>query len=820
MALKKETQQVRYTEQIGVNRGGGFAAMADASITQANQLNSLVTQFADVGLKELQSFGKKIGEEAAQNYEFGEKKVTYTDTTGELKEQFVPTKVEMPKHLNTVTGKETFEKEIYNRYRDEVFTNIKNIILEERTTAEENYDTQQNFSTIVDARLEPLLSELEPKFKIVAQTFAEEQHGMHGRMVATNFSRHREQILGVQWTNTKKVAVDSINSHLFTNGDNKKSLELIKDLEEKTTIAQDNNVVDAEATGSQFIKDQYIKANTMNLFKGVHIDDLDNASSMDIQNAINNYTKIASLIQISGPNKITLTMANGEKKVINKSDLQSRTQNNFGVLSDIRTAFSNQANMLKSMLTQKTTDTSITSLYAHNKNQTAIGMNASTGSMTKKEYSGHLFKGASFENMINDFNSSVDEIERVDLKTALGNTKFLKWSISTQHVLPEAVINNIEAAYGNFNQNSIEQLRNSGIITYMKDYRHTFKIDENVSNVEMDIFSTLGIDRKTKNRILAVENALALNPNLVDALAEVTNFYNDYDKQSFQSASQAIQFSSGGRVKSVNDLNAYIVKETGKLISSIDGADGVPILSEILVQEVIKQVHLDIIEGMPLRNENDTKPLIKDALQYVMNGETGFGFSKFGYSNFRNIKLDEGEYQDKSHFINSPPEKFSLPDGNGNMNIEWMTPAIDYLVKNSEDYSAIDQFKPEFGKNIFLQATDINNATPKYYVVFVNQNGKATPLIDKNMLPIVYDPIPDYKQNMENLNMNAGYEKMIDDYRNKRMNFLEDRANIPKEYLSQSIPYEMKKIYNSQKYKDNVMQFDNDELIKTIPLGE
>ena len=27
-----------------------------------------------------------------------------------------------------------------------------------------------------------------------------------------------------------------------------------------------------------------------------------------------------------------------------------------------------------------------------------------------------------------------------------------------------------------------------------------------------------------------------------------------------------------------------------------------------------------------------------------MNGETGFGFSKFGYSNFRNIKLKEGDY--------------------------------------------------------------------------------------------------------------------------------------------------------------------------------
>ena len=66
MALKKETQQVRYTEQIGVNRGGGFEAMADASITQANKLNNLTSQFADLGLKELKSIGTKIGKEAAE----------------------------------------------------------------------------------------------------------------------------------------------------------------------------------------------------------------------------------------------------------------------------------------------------------------------------------------------------------------------------------------------------------------------------------------------------------------------------------------------------------------------------------------------------------------------------------------------------------------------------------------------------------------------------------------------------------------------------------------------------------------------------------
>ena len=72
MALKKETQQVRYTEQIGDNRGGGFSALADASITQANQLNNLTSQFADLGLKELKSFGTKIGKEAAENAVFSE----------------------------------------------------------------------------------------------------------------------------------------------------------------------------------------------------------------------------------------------------------------------------------------------------------------------------------------------------------------------------------------------------------------------------------------------------------------------------------------------------------------------------------------------------------------------------------------------------------------------------------------------------------------------------------------------------------------------------------------------------------------------------
>ena len=56
MALKKEQTEVKYSEMIGVNRGSGFSALADASLTQANALNNLTAQFADQGLKTLKKY--------------------------------------------------------------------------------------------------------------------------------------------------------------------------------------------------------------------------------------------------------------------------------------------------------------------------------------------------------------------------------------------------------------------------------------------------------------------------------------------------------------------------------------------------------------------------------------------------------------------------------------------------------------------------------------------------------------------------------------------------------------------------------------------
>ena len=57
--LKQETDQIRYSEQIGVNRGGGFAVAADAQMRTANAWDNLVGNFANFTLKETQEWGKR-----------------------------------------------------------------------------------------------------------------------------------------------------------------------------------------------------------------------------------------------------------------------------------------------------------------------------------------------------------------------------------------------------------------------------------------------------------------------------------------------------------------------------------------------------------------------------------------------------------------------------------------------------------------------------------------------------------------------------------------------------------------------------------------
>ena len=90
MALKKENQEVVYSERIGVNRGSGFAAGASIFKRTANALDNLTSTFADQALTSIQKAGKKLGEEAAEDAKFSKKEVSYIDPiTEETETQYI-----------------------------------------------------------------------------------------------------------------------------------------------------------------------------------------------------------------------------------------------------------------------------------------------------------------------------------------------------------------------------------------------------------------------------------------------------------------------------------------------------------------------------------------------------------------------------------------------------------------------------------------------------------------------------------------------------------------------------------------------------------
>ena len=94
---------------------------------------------------------------------------------------------------------EAYDKEIYTKYKNEVQSTIKNIIIEERANAIESKADPEKFNKIVNSRIEPIINELEPKFATVIQTYAKDQQQSHWYQVWDEHTRHKEQIDNISY---------------------------------------------------------------------------------------------------------------------------------------------------------------------------------------------------------------------------------------------------------------------------------------------------------------------------------------------------------------------------------------------------------------------------------------------------------------------------------------------------------------------------------------------------------------------------------------------------------------------------------------------
>ena len=205
MALKKENQEVVYSERIGVNRGSGFAAGASIFKQTANALDNLTSTFADQALTSIQKAGKKLGEEAAENAKFSKKEVSYIDPiTEETETQYIDAPIPKLDGRVTKSTQEAYDKAIYLKYEKEVKSTIRDIILEERANTIKSIKTNQggspdSFNDIVKARIDPIILSLEPKFAQVMETYANSEKQSHWYQVIDEKTRQDIKIANLSY---------------------------------------------------------------------------------------------------------------------------------------------------------------------------------------------------------------------------------------------------------------------------------------------------------------------------------------------------------------------------------------------------------------------------------------------------------------------------------------------------------------------------------------------------------------------------------------------------------------------------------------------
>ena len=748
MALKKENQEVVYSERIGVNRGSGFAAGASIFKRTANALDNLTSTFADQALTSIQKAGKKLGEEAAENAKFSKKEVSYIDPiTEETETQYIDAPIPKLDGRVTKSTQEAYDKAIYLKYEKEVKSTIRDIILEERANTIKSIKTNQggspdSFNDIVKARIDPIILSLEPKFAQVMETYANSEKQSHWYQVIDEKTRQDIKIANLSYDIDLKEKLQNVET-AYINGSTE-TAELEKDLTDFVTNAKSSGVDKAIANGDTILQTIKDSKNLYAMLNEIRIPDLDAASGIQIKNSKDDYTKIELLLR-GGTESVTLS--NG--KTITKTQMLADANGNQTVLDNARIRVTGIVTSLNSIYTKNAKEFKELGFLTMNNDNAPKGTGAYWGDTSDKGKREAVDSVSGQNYLLNQYKKLRPEAVEFDDESIIASTDYAKFLIRTQGTLSTYWYNRINDSFTTMNQNALEQLNDSSILSAITSGVMNFKnSDGTYSTMEVNNVKLLGFNNETTGKLHMLQKVLTYKPNMQEAVADVVAHYDKFEQEGGQSLSQAVSWASGKKYQ-VSDIDKQIAVHMEKLLDVKFFGDA--LYSQQLFNEVKKEVHRDIVSnGMPLRQLSDVDTMTKSALAYVLNGDTGYGYSKKTFSNFINLKLDEGDYGKQQHFVLHPVEKYyALPLEDEDTKGDWMTDIVMDKVKNSREFDEfLKDFRPkdlQFGTNIKLQTAGFE-VPPKYYVVYVDNDGNPNILEDKSGFPMIYDPAPDYQK--------------------------------------------------------------------------
>ena len=824
MALKKEQTEVKYSEMIGVNRGSGFASLADASIQQANALNNLTSVFADQGLKELQKYGKKIGEEAAENAVFSQVKKEVELPDGTKVEQYVTGAIPELKigRFTNKSAQEAYDKNIFDKYKNEVQSTIKNIIIEERSNAIAENRNGDVFNDVVEARINPILKDLEPKFRTLITTYSNDQKQQHWYQVEAKYLDKIEKRENLEYTNNLNIKLNEYDS-LLINGADKKALDEkydeIKDHIDTYQGLQNDNAI---ATGASVLQNLNNTKQAFTTLQSIIPTNYADLSANNQTIVVEDLLKFEQLLQ-GGVKSITLsngtTITNTQISKMFNNDAKAQESMSIRV-SKIRTDF-------KSGLDARIKDNIFTSHLAIAVQNGPTGMPPYFGDMTKKEIQTGLQAEQNIEFLASQYNQ-LDGVEPITDFTmgAYDDLEFTKYVLRITNQLPFFMVDQIEKSFAGNNQNAIQKYFDNGLIPAIQNMTTSFKTKSNdgknsfTSTMQLSNMALLDLNDETIAKINIIDNFSTIMP-LNEAVAMTVDYYNKREASNIKSGNLAQHLVSSGSKVTETKLNQRILTDIEAIIDTESFITDDAIFSRKIYELVKTDVHRMVLSGGALINtEGDITPFVKASMAKIMSPDSQFGYDKYTFTSFENPSDMDWNSQPEDRFVYLPAKKyFGLPNAKGEETAEWMTSSIDKLVKSSSEYkqdialtTGKNPFKYEFGKNIFLQPNSFTKGSPTYNIVQLDKNDVPTILTDDNGIPIVYDPRPEYEKRITEMSGSSNFDKTIEEAKNHNIKFKDDNR-----LLENGLTVEQNRMLENLDAKDKlegVSDFDNFQINK------
>ena len=761
MALKKEDRLFGYSEKIGVNRGGGFQFASQVAQSQANDIDNLVGRFADAGLKDLQQFGEAEAKKALEMYDFGSEEIkVVNDVTKEEESIYIPSKVEIPDTLpKTKTAIEAFEKGIYQEYEREIITAMEKIAVDERKIALTNYRSGTEYEDIVTSKFAAVLENVNPKFKDLAERTGTSLVNQHGSVVVSNYNAFQRNVKNSKFSSTNTRLRSSIMEMSLHLGPNHPKVKLMmKEYENLVTTAKDGNVVDAVANGDRFVSEMKMVGSINNLFSKYTISNVSTASPSELKMAADNYSNI-SLLMAGQTQEVTLKHMDGDKVI--ETTIDRETINNLAgkfpnVINDLEIVYNKASNRILSKYNAIKTSQTSTIRWGLNVDNAKKGFTSGEYGSTAAERRKDWKNPDTIKVWISSFNQTypndiINEQELADRSNPEKYFKFIKYVAHVDSSLPEELYTAINDGYKDFNPRNIRAMRDSSLTSFLMN-KPTFYSDDSGQSIQVNSggINKFGFDKEDINNMISIEQALLLNPNLEEVIKEQKEFKDKFGQMDSLSLNTAVNQISGGKYKSITAIDDEILKIIDDTLDTKFMKDVT--FPTILYSAVKEEIHQGILSGnIRFTKLSHLKPFVESALGGVVSGEGVFGQTKIGYSSFASVSLDKGEYQDAMKFVPNPPElRYGVPvqddQGNTTLSTEYMNDSIMDMFKNSNEFNLYKNFKPQIGKNIYLEAIQKDNTRfPSYYVVFVNQDGKADYLQNEDGLLMTYNPKGDYE---------------------------------------------------------------------------